>query len=51
MKPSNSNERIKRLLEYYDLTQTEFCKRAKIQKYCEKTGCFPQYLYNQSIPP
>lgn len=45
MKSSNSNERIHRLLAYYELTQTAFCKRANIQK-----SALSNYLSGVRVP-
>ena len=45
MKSSNSNDRIRRLLAYYQLTQTAFCKRAKIQK-----SALSNYLSGIRVP-
>ena len=45
MNISNSNERIRYLLDYYGLNQTQFCKKANIQK-----SALSNYLTGYRVP-
>lgn len=45
MKISNSNERIRYLLDYFQLNQTEFCKRTNINK-----SALSNYLSGTRMP-